>query len=947
MTGHRIRVIAATVAILTAHTAHAQDAPKAAPDAPPPAANPAPSATPAPVTTPPPAAQPAPAAQGATAPPAAGAATPPAAATAPPAADQAPDPATTTAKEPKLPEVEVIQEQPKPKPAPEPVEVVAPKPKKKPAPVVAEPVYQPAPKPKKAIASKPQPAAETVAAPAPEAVANEPVFAQPLPATQVRMSPVGGSEIPIEKVPGGVSTVSAADIGREGTVIAQDVLQQRVPGIIIGDAQGNAFQTNVQYRGFDSSPVNGQAQGLAVYQNGVRINESFGDIVNWDFLPSVAINDITVMSGNPVFGLNAIGGAISIGMKDGFNYQGAEVDTRFGSFGRKQMSVQAGKSADGIGFYAAFEGINDDGFRDFSEAEMRRGYADLGFKGDNSEFHLNYTGASNFVGVTAAVPEELLAIGRERTFSSPQTTENHVNMLSANGRVDATNTLTLSGLTYFRHFRQKHDDGNISEGEPCADNPALLCIEGETAGGVGPGTNPDGTINFNDELSYGSIDRTSQDAKGYGGAIQAVERSPLFGLGNQLLVGASYDHGRVAYTANSELGFFLPRFVVQGTGIQLNEPGDVTPRDLTTINDYYGLYFSDTLDVTSQLAVTVGGRYNYARIQLKENTGNPELADLNATNDFDRFNPAAGATYKMFPGLSVYGGYSEANRAPTAAELACSDPENPCIIESFLTADPPLKQVVSKTWEAGLRGETTLGWGGDRFEWSAGVFRTLNTDDIINAADNTAGRGFFQNAGDTLRQGFEVSAAYRTKRLFTYASYSYTDATFRDALLLPSPDNPNPAAFECPTDPGDPPDDEPVNCINVSPGDRLPGIPRHKFKAGIDYWMTPQWKLGADLVSASSQFFFGDESNLNKPLAGYTKVNLHTSYDVTDNIQVYGLIENLFDARYGIYGTFFNVDAANEAAEPDPSGIEFDPNNRRSITPAIPFAAYGGVKVKF
>lgn len=111
--------------------------------------------------------------------------------------------------------------------------------------------------------------------------------------------------------------------------------------------------------------------------------------------------------------------------------------------------------------------------------------------------------------------------------------------------------------------------------------------------------------------------------------------------------------------------------------------------------------------------------------------------------------------------------------------------------------------------------------------------------------------------------------------------------------------------------------------------------------------MTRQWKVGTDLIAASSQFFFGDEANLNRPLAGYTKVNLHTSYDITPNFQVYGLVENLFDQEYGLYGTFFNVEAANEAAEPDPSGIQFSDDNRRSITPAIPFAAYGGVKIKF
>ena len=63
-----------------------------------------------------------------------------------------------------------------------------------------------------------------------------------------------------------------------------------------------------------------------------------------------------------------------------------------------------------------------------------------------------------------------------------------------------------------------------------------------------------------------------------------------------------------------------------------------------------------------------------------------------------------GATYKITPNVTAYAGYSEANRAPTPLELGCSDPAHPCMIDNFLVADPPLKQVVSHTFEAGLRG---------------------------------------------------------------------------------------------------------------------------------------------------------------------------------------------------------------------------------------------------
>ena len=129
------------------------------------------------------------------------------------------------------------------------------------------------------------------------------------------------------------------------------IIQQTVPGAILEDLQGNGFQQNLQYRGFNSSPLNGMPQGLAVYQNGVRINESFGDIVNWDFLPDSAIEGITIVGANPVFGLNALGGAVTILMRDGFNFQGTEIDVRGGSFGRVQGELATGQRS---GTWGAF-----------------------------------------------------------------------------------------------------------------------------------------------------------------------------------------------------------------------------------------------------------------------------------------------------------------------------------------------------------------------------------------------------------------------------------------------------------------------------------------------------------------------------------------------------------------------------------------------------------------
>lgn len=844
-----------------------------------------------------------------------------------------------------LPEVDVVQPEAKPEP-PTPEDTPAPTPKvvKKKPPVVQEPVVvqakpKAAPKPKPQVVEAPPPA--PVAQPEPAPAAATATVGPPAGDTAVKMSPLSGSEIALDKVPGSVGIATSEQIRAEGSGQVQQTIQQQVPGVIITDIGGSGFRTDVSYRGFDASPIGGRAQGLAVYQNGVRINELFGDTVNLDIIPTNAISDIAIVGGNPVFGLNAIGGALSITMKDGFSYTGGEIDTMFGSFGRKQVGVQAGGNSGGVAAYFAGEYIEEDGFRDFSEAEVKRMYGDIAFKGDGSEFHVSLTAGDSIAGVVSAAPVEVLDIGWGRTFTSPQDTEVQVLMPTVSGRVDVTETLSFSGVAYYRRLKQRVIDGNLSEAAPCEDDeggPDFLCADDEALIDQfgNPVATPDGAI--------GSIERINTDADSYGVSLQAVEKSPVFGRPNQLLVGVSYDRGQVGYTTSSEVGTIGERFVVTGTGQIVSDPSDLAPRDLESENNYYGIYFSDTMDVTDQLAVTVGGRYNYATIDLTELTGRPEFAGLNANTDFERFNPTVGATYKLLPGLTVYGNYSEANRAPTAAELGCAEESNPCFIESFLTDDPPLKQVVTRSVEAGLRGETTNN-NGDRFSWSLGYFRSVNSDDILNVASQTfVGRGYFLNAGDTKREGFEAAAGFQTDRFKIYGSYSYINATFEDFLVLPAPNTPG--ALECPenADAEEGEEEEEATCSFVSPGDNLPGIPKHRFKAGIAYWMTPQWKISADLVAASDQVFFGDEANNNRKLAGYTRVDLNTSYDFNENVQVYGLIKNVFDRRYGLYGTFFDTEESEEAAEA--AGYE-EFTDPRSITPSLPFAAYGGVKIKF
>jgi outer membrane receptor protein involved in Fe transport len=822
-----------------------------------------------------------------------------------------------------------------------------------------------APPKKKAPAPKAKPAPVPSAADAPSAPPSGW-------AASVRMAPAGGSELPLDKVPAGITLVTGAEIDRAATPAVTEALNTYVPGATVNEALGNPLAADLQFRGFSASPLNGTPQGLAIYQNGVRVNEVFGDSMNWDLVPQIAISDITVMSNNPIYGLNALGGAVNVVMKDGFSFQGGTIDTRFGSFGFKEIAAEAGKRSGNWAAYIGGEWIDETGWRDLSPAEAKRLYADIGVRGVGSEFHLNYTFAETHLGVVGPTPVDLVDERREHVFTSPQTFDNRMHMLNLTGALALTDTLKLTGNAYYRSFSQKRPDGNVSEALACNSGDAAikdyLCFEEDDDvlfGRFADGTT--GKFKIADlpngaNTILGGNDSIAVNSHSYGGTLQAINTARLFNRPNQFLIGASVDLGRAHVRSKSELGILDPEtMVVSGLGYVIDQKlnpeldeGDieVTPLELIARTQYYGLYVLNTLDVTDRLSLTAGGRFNFVNVKLEDQLGD----DLNGDHTFRRFNPMVGATYKVAPGLSLYAGYSESNRAPTPTELGCADPERPCLLENFLVSDPPLKQIVGRTVEAGLRGQVAAGYGGrdalgaprgNTLGWSLGYFRTQLSDDILTVASPIQGRGYFINGGDTLREGFEAAVNYRSSRLLAYASYAYVNATFQNALEISSPDSP--VATPCSAFEPEDDEDEVPGCASVRPGDTIPTVPRHRFKAGFDYWLTPQWRFGADLIAVSGQFFRGDEGNDDAQLPGYAVVNLRTGYRVSDNVELYGIVKNLFNTDFSTFGTYFDTEAMRTVGGTPvgagPNGTELE--NPRTITPAPPLAVYGGLKVRF
>src|ERR1700761_3094100 len=349
-----------------------------------------------------------------------------------------------------------------------------------------------------------------------------------------------GTALGVDKVPSSINFVDTGQISRTYSLNVTDALQQSVPAVNVSEVSGNPFQPNLEFRGFVASPVSGTPQGLAVYQNGVRINEAFGDTVNWDLIPTAAIKSIAVVTNNPAYGLNALGGAVTVQMKDGFNYHGAEIDVMGGSFGRLQSSVQWGNQIGNWAVYGALEGVHDDGYRNFGTSDIRRFYGDIGYRYDGNEIHLNMGAADNSFGASAAAPAELLQQYWGATYPTPQTSTNQVGYLNLTGKFEVSPTWTLDAIAHYRAFSQRTQDGNPTGAQPCTADATLLCF--------GDGSTPAFGLNgqqlsnpFPSDAILGENDRTFTNTNTGGFSLQATNSDQLFGHENRFVVGTRFD----------------------------------------------------------------------------------------------------------------------------------------------------------------------------------------------------------------------------------------------------------------------------------------------------------------------------------------------------------------------------------------------------------------------
>ncbi|MBT3028178.1 MAG: TonB-dependent receptor [Candidatus Thiodiazotropha sp. (ex Ctena orbiculata)] len=735
-----------------------------------------------------------------------------------------------------------------------------------------------------------------------------------LPAIDViSTTPLHGVEIERNRLPMHTEIATDEEITRQQSLDLSEFLNQRFGSVFLNEAQNNPLQPDLLYRGFVASPLIGLPQGMSVYMDGVRINEPFGDTINWSVIPESAIAGVNLMVGsNPLFGLNTLGGALSVRTKNGFTHPGAEVEVSGGSFDRYTAQASIGGSRENLGYFITANVFDEEGWRDFSPSESKQLFGNLAWQGEAGSLDLTLSLSDSELIGNGALPEDLLEEDREAIFTRPDITEQDAALLRLGGQRALGDEIVLEGTIYYRNSRIDTLNGDDSDFEECeeAENEGFICEEEEGEEEEVVFDQDGNPILADDDVEGGTVNRSESDQDTFGLSLQTAFLQPLGGRDNQLIVGIAADRSEVDFNSNTELGSLDDSRKAIGSGIFVEE--SFTEVETETKN--LSFYFTDTWSVNEQLALTLSGRWNKTEIELRDQLGTA----LNGDHSFTRFNPALGLAYDLNQGVNIYAGYSESSRAPTAMELTCADPEDPCRLPNAFLSDPPLEQVVAKTWEAGLRGSLP------GLSWHVGLFQTTNQDDILFiSAGALTNEGFFDNVGETRRQGLELSlnGNLADNRLDWFLSYTRLKATFEENLSIASPNNPFAVDGE----------------IAVESGDRLPGLPENLLKAGLTYRVTPNFSLGADLQYSSDIVLRGDESNLDEEIDGYSVVNLRGEYQASDNLKLFAKVDNLFDREYETFGLYGEADEV----------LGDDYENPRFLSPGSPRAVWAGLSYKF
>ena len=791
------------------------------------------------------------------------------------------------------------------------------------------------------------------------------------------ITPLGGVDLPVDQIPTPVQTLTTKDFESTGALDLSALMNQRLNGVHINETQGNPVQPDLNYRGYTASPLLGTPEGLSVYMDGVRLNQPFGDVVSWDLIPRIAISEIALFPGsNPLFGLNTLGGAVSLQTKSGASKPGTSLGVNGGSFGRRAVEFDHGwASAKGLNWYLAGNLFHDDGWRQASPSDVRQAFSKVGWQGAKTSLSLTGAYADNELTGNGVQEQRFLARDYTSVYTLPDRTNNRAPSLNLSLRHTPNASLALSGNVYFRYIRADTQNGDVNRAsldqsvyQPSAADQTALRNAGYT-GFPTAGANAANTpfpfwrciaqaLQKADpgERCNGLLNSTYTKQHNYGLSGQATWLGGAGGKYSQLTVGAAHDRSSLGFRQTTQLGYLNPdRSVTPVNAVEDGvSAGSVSGVPLDARVDLRGLirtsslFAADTLRAGSRVTLSVSARFN--RTSLNNRDGINPLAgsgSLTGNSTFSRLNPAAGFTYNPTAAINFYGSYAEGSRAPTSIELGCADPAQPCKLPNSFAGDPPLKQVVTRTFEAGVRSGAE-----GKLHWSAGWFRGQNYNDLLFVASTATGFGYFKNFGKTRREGLELSLRTTARRVTLGGGYTFLNATYQSAEIIGAAGNSAGDAAAKGLD----------GNIQIRPGNRIPLIPQHLLKAYADYQVTSRLSIDLDFHAVTTSFARGNENNLSKPdgiyylgpgtSPGYGLVNLGAHWQVVKRLQLYAQLQNLLDRKYytaAQLGATGFTNAGNFVARPFAVAAngEYPLQRATFYAPGAPFGVNAGLRFTF
>jgi outer membrane receptor protein involved in Fe transport len=708
----------------------------------------------------------------------------------------------------------------------------------------------------------------------------------------VAAAPLPGIGVDSDLVPYTVQTVRGDDLDGSRAGNLPDYLARNLAGVNVNDIQGSPFQTDITYRGFRASSIPGVPQGLSVYLDGIRVNEPFGDVVSWDMIPEAALESVSlVSSANPAYGLNTLGGALAMTTRSGLSSPGFKADLSYGSGNRKRADLSGGvRSAEGWHAFAAGTLFQEQGWRDHSEGRLGSLFVKAGHAGDTDSWDVSLLhGHSNLIGNgllpsfrasgNATLPG-LYESNPRAVYTYPDQTRNQVAQVALNGRHWFDDKTSAAALAYVRTSRR---DTTNSDVNPDYANYAEDCEDGFQADGSARSVRCGFTRAEGAALPPAIVNTTHMWQQTIGMALSFAKETESHVLNG----GLSLDRSRLSYSQYQQPGTFTDD---RGAVADPDAPNALFS-GVSGTSRALGLYLSDTWSVTRSTFLTASARWNHVAVSntLRNSDGSEQP---NESFTYGRLNPALGLAQKLGAGVTVFGGYAQNNRVPTVLELGCADPQQPCRLPAGLQADPYLKQVVSHSYEAGVR------WRPSKdTDVSATLYRIDNHDDILFLRAPDTQQGYFANFDRTRNQGLDLTVRQQLGSVTLRLAYSYLQATYQATGQL--------AVGE--------------RTINIRPGMRMAGLPTHTVKLGADWQALPGLTLGADLVAVSGSVTSGNEDGLRSdpqpgkaPKAadwgtpGYATVNLRAAYQVNKHFEIYARVANVFDRRYETYGQIAN-----------------------------------------